>query len=334
MPVTNTDLIDRYMHAVKFLLPKKQQADIVAEIGEDLQSQVDERVAAHGHALDEDDVVVLLKKRGSPAMVASSYFPERRLMNPAMLPVYWLVLKIVLLWVYVPLFAIIFLGPVLTVARPWEMLLRSVVEYWRAAFMTVGMVTMVFALLDRYQIKFHHADNWNPRKLPRVPGAEDPTTRWKHLAGSIFGVAVTSFWVLLMWRRNEFSFPGGAHIVLGPVWHWIYLPVIGVTLTSAFFDVLSALRPRWTQLRSRARVVIDCCSLAIAVVLLSAGNLVSIAGGSLSAGDLAKATAWLNFMIEGAAITAAVVTIFDAIGEARRLLRGGRAKPAAVPTAV
>jgi hypothetical protein len=334
MPATNTDLIDRYMHAVKFLLPKKQQADIVAEIGEDLQSQVDERVAAHGHALDEDDVVVLLKKRGSPAMVASSYFPERRLMNPVMLPVYWLVLKIVLLWVYVPLFAIIFLGPVLTVARPWEMLLRSVVEYWRAAFMTVGMVTMVFALLDRYQIKFHHADNWNPRKLPRVPGTEDPTTRWKHLAGSIFGVAATCFWAYLMWRRNHFSFPGGARIILGPVWHWIYLPVIGVTLTNAFFDLLSSLQPRWTRLRSRARIAIDFCSLAIAIVLLNASNLVAIAGASLSAEDLAKATAWLNFMIEGAVITAAAISIFDAIGEARRLLRAVRVKPAAVPTAV
>ena len=123
-------------------------------------------------------------------------------------------------------------------------------------------------------------------------------------------------------------------MILGPVWHWIYLPVIGVTLTSAFFDLLSSLQPRWTRLRSRARIAIDFCSLAIAIVLLNAGNLVEIAGGSLSAGELAKATAWLNFMIEGAVITAAAISIFDAIGEARRLLRAVRVKPAAVPTAV
>ena len=46
IPTTNTDLIDRYLHAVKFWLPKAQQADIVAEIGEDLQSLVEEREAA------------------------------------------------------------------------------------------------------------------------------------------------------------------------------------------------------------------------------------------------------------------------------------------------
>jgi hypothetical protein len=222
----------------------------------------------------------------------------------------------------------------LTVARPWEMLLRCIFEYWRAAFMTMGMITASFALFDRYQVRFHNADNWNPLKLPRVPGTADATTRWKHLAGSIFGVAAMCLWVFLMWRRNEFSFPGGAHIILGPVWHWIYLPVIGVTLTSAFFDLLSSLRPRWTRLRSRARIVIDLCSLAIAIALLRAGSLVALVGGNLSAEDQAKATAWLNVVIGYTVIAAAVITIFDAIGEARRLWRGGRATPAAVPTAV
>ena len=255
MPITNSDLLERYMHAVRFLLPEAQQADIVAEIGEDLQSQVEEREAALGHTLGEDDLVALLKKRGSPAKVAGGYLPERRLMNPAMLPVYWLVLKIVLLWVYVPLFAFVFLGPVLAVARPGELLLRCCVEYWRAAFMTVGMVTTVFALLDRYQVKFQHADSWNPRKLPRVPGTQDAMTRWKHLAGSIFGVAAAAFWAYLMWRRSEFSgFPGGSRIILGPVWKLIYWPVLGLTLTSAFFDLLSSLYPRWTRVRSGVRI--------------------------------------------------------------------------------
>ena len=40
MPATKSDLIDRYLHAVKFWLPKAQQEDIVAELGEDLLSQV------------------------------------------------------------------------------------------------------------------------------------------------------------------------------------------------------------------------------------------------------------------------------------------------------
>jgi hypothetical protein len=334
MSAKNTDLLDRYLHAVKFWLPKAQQADIVAELGEDLQSLVEEREAALGHTLGEDDLVALLKKRGSPAKVASSYVPEQRLINPAMLPVYWLVLKIVLLWVYVPLFAFIFLGPVLTVAHPWEMLLRCLVEYWRAAFMTVGMVTLSFALIDRYQVKFQRADNWDPRKLPRVPGSQNAGTRWNHLAGAIFGLAAAAFWVYLMWQRKEFSFPGGSRLILGPVWAQIYWPVLGVTLTSAFFDLLSSLYPRWSQVRSRVRIGIDVCGVIIAAVLLKAGNFVGIVDGHLSAADLANSVAWFNGMIGWTAIAAIAIEIGDAIHEARFLLRGKRAKPAAIPSAM
>ena len=334
MPATNTDLVDRYLHAVKFWLPKAQQADIVAELGEDLQSLVEEREAALGHTLDEDELAIILKKRGSPMRVASGYLPEQRLINPAMLPVYRLVLKIVLLWVFVPLFAFVFLGPVLTFARPGEMLLRCAVEYWRAAFMTVGMVTTVFALLDRYQVKFHRADNWDPRKLPGVPGTQNAMTRWNHLAGAIFGFPAAAFWVYLMWQRSEFAFSGGTRLILGPVWRQIYWPVLGVTLTSAFFDLLSSVYPRWTQVRSRVRIGTDICGLTIAAVLLKAGNFVGIVDAHLSAADLANSMAWFNGMIDWTVIAAIAIEIGDAIHEARFLLRGKRAKPAALPSAM
>ena len=110
MSAKKTDLIERYLNAVKFWLPGEQQKDILAELAEDLQSQVEERESALGHQLDEDELAALLKRRGSPLRVASGYIPELRLINPAMLPLYWLVLKIVLLWVLAPLFAIVFIA--------------------------------------------------------------------------------------------------------------------------------------------------------------------------------------------------------------------------------
>ena len=122
MPATTADLLDRYLHAVKFWLPKAQQEDIIAELAEDLHSQVEESEAALGHPLAEDDLVALLKKRGSPLRVASGYIPEQRLINPAMLAIYRLVLKIVLLWVLAPLFVVIFAGPIFTSPHPAQVL--------------------------------------------------------------------------------------------------------------------------------------------------------------------------------------------------------------------
>ena len=146
MPATKNDLLDRYLHAVKFWLPKPQQRDILAEIAEDLHSQVEEREAALGHELSADELVAILKKRGSPLGVASGYLPEQRLINPAMLPVYRLVLKIALLWVLAPLFAIVFIGPLFTSAHPERVMLLAWAQAWQTGFMVVGMVTVVFQL--------------------------------------------------------------------------------------------------------------------------------------------------------------------------------------------
>jgi hypothetical protein len=56
-----------------------------------------------------------------------------------MLPVYRLVLKIILLWLLAPLFAILYIGPLFTSAHP-ERVLRSLwSEAWRNGFMVVGM---------------------------------------------------------------------------------------------------------------------------------------------------------------------------------------------------
>src|SRR5579863_8512914 len=147
MSAKKTDLLERYLHAVRFWLPKAQQEDVVAELGEDLQSQIEERESDLGHALAEEDLVAILKQRGSPMRVASGYLPELRLINPALVPAYRLVLKIVLLSVLVPLFVTVFIGPFMTSPHPGRVLFLFLSEAWRTGFMVVGIVTVVFAAL-------------------------------------------------------------------------------------------------------------------------------------------------------------------------------------------
>ena len=49
-------LVDRYLHAVKFWLPRKQKDDIIAELSEDLRSQIEDREAELGHPLTDAEV--------------------------------------------------------------------------------------------------------------------------------------------------------------------------------------------------------------------------------------------------------------------------------------
>jgi len=327
MPAAKTDLLDRYLHAVKFWLPKAQQKDILAELDEDLHSQIEDREAALGRPLAEDELAAVLQKRGSPMRVAGSFLPEQRLINPAMLPVYRLVLKITLLWVLLPLFVIVFIGPMFNSPHPVSVMLAFLVEAWRTLFTVIGIVTVVFAILDRYHVSAKALDQWDPRKLPRVPASTESATRWNHLAGFIFGTLAAFLWAWFMWHRTTFSFPGDIQVILGPIWKYLYLPVLALTMTSASADLLAFLHPCWAPTRSRVRIGVDACMLILLAVVYLAGDWAEIHVASLSPADFANVTRWVDLSIRVSLFATAVITVGDATMELRRLFRSGRSTP-------
>src|ERR1700738_488819 len=95
-------LLERYLQAVKFWLPKEQKEDIVAELSEDIHSQIDEKEAELGRKLNEGELESLLNKRGRPILVANRYLPQQHWIAPVLFPIYLLVLKIVMLCYVVP----------------------------------------------------------------------------------------------------------------------------------------------------------------------------------------------------------------------------------------
>ncbi len=319
MANSQDDLLGRYLHAVQFWLPKNQQRDIIAELAEDLHSQLAER------PLTEDELVALLKKRGSPMRVAAGYLPEQRLINPAMLPVYRLVLKITLLWVMLPLFVIVFAGPLLTSAHPGEVIVRFWAEAWRTVFTVVGIVTVFFAVLDRYHVNVRGLENWDPRKLPRVPSNPETAARWNHLAGCIFGMLAAIFWFYFLWQRSAFTFPGGVRVILGPVWRYVYWPILVTTLISASADLLAFLYPCWAKVRSRVRIGLDACMLITVAIVLRVGNWAEIDAPHLSGHDLTAVMTWVNLSIQISLVATALIMCLDAFMEIRRMRPGGRA---------
>jgi 3-deoxy-D-manno-octulosonate 8-phosphate phosphatase KdsC-like HAD superfamily phosphatase len=65
-------LVDRYLQAVKFWLPRKQKDDIIAELSEDLRSQIEDQEAELGRKLTDTEVEPILKRCGSPMAVADA----------------------------------------------------------------------------------------------------------------------------------------------------------------------------------------------------------------------------------------------------------------------
>ena len=54
------DILARYLQAVRFWLPRKQQDDIIEELREDIRSRIEDRESSLGRALTEDELLALL----------------------------------------------------------------------------------------------------------------------------------------------------------------------------------------------------------------------------------------------------------------------------------
>lgn len=67
------ELLDRYLQAIRTLLPKRQQDDITKEMKDDLLSQVEEEESTLNRPLNSLELRALLQRCGHPMLVASRY---------------------------------------------------------------------------------------------------------------------------------------------------------------------------------------------------------------------------------------------------------------------
>src|SRR5262249_52653448 len=96
------ELLDRYLQAVRFWLPKAHQNDIIEELRDDLSSQIEDKESSLGRAITEDELAAILQHAGHPMRVAARYQKQQTLVGPELFPLYKFVLMIVALGYLVP----------------------------------------------------------------------------------------------------------------------------------------------------------------------------------------------------------------------------------------
>jgi hypothetical protein len=177
--------LDEYLDAVGTWLPAAQRADIVAEPGEDLRSEIKERESSLGRALSDDELLALLQRRGHPMWVAESYLPKRQLIGPAMLPLYFRALKVACA-VLAAIFGVLMLAFTVFVKGASPELAQPRFWIWQLglwSFAYVGLFTTIFALVERRQLHARAADACDPRApraLPSMPTDDETRSRsWR-----------------------------------------------------------------------------------------------------------------------------------------------------------
>ena len=325
------ELLERYLQAVKFWLPRKSKEDIIAELSEDIRSQIEEQETALGRKLNQAEVETLLKQRGSPLMVASRYQPQQSLIGPALFPIYSFVLKLLALvylvpWIVVWICLMWFSPSYRAHHSGWiNGMLSAWASLWTVVIFAVGGVTIVFAVLERTKFKARILEKWDPRKLPPV---RDPNKipRLESVAQIVANLMFVIWWSSMMASPNILD-RIEVKISLAPVWPYFFWGFLLLALAVIPLATANLLRPYWTRTRASLRLALDLMSAALFCWMLKAHILAQISVANLPVQQAAKITNAINLWAARSFPIAVALGLIIAGADIYRIARVGRKGP-------
>jgi hypothetical protein len=239
------ELVERYVHQVGRYLPKKDRADIEAELRSLIQDQLDDRFAG---APSQADVATVLAEMGSPRQMAASYNRDQYFVGPDLYP--YLIMTLRYVWVFVPalvIFLNIFGAVVSAEQEAWlSLFVETVATILQATLILSAAAMLIFAFIQRVMSEIDQkAPVFNPMTLPKI---DDPYSvdRFEAMFGVVFGALVML--VLLYFLtvggltlRFNLNDPGEV-IPVPTIW---LIPLISSGTAMVILNIFVLRRNRW-----------------------------------------------------------------------------------------
>jgi hypothetical protein len=314
------DLLDRYLNTIRWNLPRGANAtDILAELHDVIGARIEEREGSLGRPLRDDELSGLLRDFGHPLVVAARYGQQQSLIGPEVFPFYWFSLKVVLA---ICLAAVVLSGVAHTVfgARPVHSLLNLGGDAFWTLLGNAGLVTLIFAIIERTGLLTRYLEKWKPEELPDLPDLRvKPQSAWESLFEIAIGIAFILWWagaipVQLPWTNAK-----GLTVTPDPVWMQFWLPILILASARLVCSLVAWARPRWKTIRAVLSVGTTIGSLALAALLYRAGHWVTATSATIPAEKLAKIDQSTNLGIHWAIIVVAVIWVFQCAKELWRI---------------
>lgn len=296
--LTNQELLDRYIHSVKTMLPPDKAEDIATEIRSNLESLVDDRAMELGRELRPDEVSTILKQHGHPTVVASRYGdrPGQALIGPGLFPFYRSTLRGILgVWVTLKVIGAVF--AIHATAAAGSILLRLSREILVEGFLIAAGVTAVFAVWEYLELPLPFTERWRPELLPPVPARirqrriAPPRLSAKIMGGvaGLFFLAMALFWPAMFWVWGRAGVFSPSAIVYA-----MRLPLLLLALSWIFQGALNYTRFARADWRPSLRVAINIAGFVFALLLLCQGDLL-VAGPNMNPAQGASLAALNRF---------------------------------------
>lgn len=322
------DLIDRYVYEVGRYLPRKDRADIQAELRSLLIDTLEARV--EGEA-SEEDVVALLKEFGPPVKVAVSYRPESQyLIGPELFPIFRTLVGMALL-VMVVVRVVLFAVFLFTNPDPLRALdvLSGIIGN---AMVVLGTIVVIFYGLQYFDVHLAKpSQEWDPLELPVVEVKNEINRGW-----TFFDIALT-----LVILAAVLAFPTQIGVVVTPGTPILTDPVItshiplivAALIVGLVVDIVLLWRGRWQTGTRLAKIASNLFSMVVIAVLISghAAWLAQHTGSgffdllsNLPAGEASDAELTLTvamYFVQFGLIIAMIVTVIETLEIGYRLFR-------------
>lgn len=315
------DLIDRYLAAVRRHLPRKLQDDVIQELSANLRSEAEEREQDTGRALNADEQAALLKKQGHPWLMASRYLPQQQLIGPSLYPYYRQALVLVLFWVVLPI--ALFGGAIAAIysqhpAAVWSRVLGSA---WNGGIYAVGIVTLVFAVLERERVRITALDNWNPARLPD-PADGRTVPRSETIPGLVATLTFLVWWTEIVRVPALMDYAGATiRFAAAPIWAQVYWPVLIAVLAGIGIALIDLVRPWRTLAVAIVDIAVNLFSVAVIVFMLRAGRFVDVFGDGAHAQQVTRASYWINASLSWTFTVLGAVILLDVLYEIWKMAR-------------
>ena len=274
------EILESYLKAVRRYLPRRQRDDIIAELSEELRSQMDARQSELRRPLRDEEKMAVLKQYGDPMTVARRYRQDRRsltigweLIGPELFPMYLIILGLNTACALGCAVAIL-----LYLHQPIE--LGTLV---RIGLIQVGIVTLTFTILNLVRRKCPQPWYYPPAELaPMIPVAP-----LYSISGLCVWAIFTLWWTLVPFVPSLLLGKAASSLELAPAWHRFYLPILALLALGIAQRAVNLVRPRWSGLVPASRLFINAVALGLQYPMIKSYPYVAVAA---SAADKAHAT--------------------------------------------
>ena len=319
-------LIDRYIQEVGRHLPRKNRADIKAELRSSIVDNLEDRYSSDPAVSDVGD---FLRELGKPREVAASYFPEGQyLIGPSLYPLFRMIAWIVLVAVMGA--QILAWGIGMLVAGESF----SVLEFFGSLLISIpvslGWLVITFIILQRFDVKPELDDEpWDPQSLPQINENED-IKRGELIFGLVFGILIL---VLVTFFPQWIGFvttPGGKFYpnpVLIQHLGWIKVSL----LSGIVLEIYLLWKGSWSLIPRIVKIAVNLLSIGVLALLVQGHNAWLAARASTGFFEAIEAISgikdggWELVGMQGfrlAFVIALIVTVIETLAMFYRMARG------------